>query len=175
MATMSIANPSREQIVKREGPLIEKAIAKFRKAKGGEFAETERELIISTIISFDNKLQRKEYRELYSCVQLRFINIGQEQVRAAYAVNLFNAALEERQYATALQVYDLIAGSFSPEFIHDVPDNVFRKGNSLCRRAAVALAEKLQNAEDPRNMLKNFGLFSPGILDLLPPLRIDLK
>ena len=31
MATMSIANPSREQVIKREGPLIEKAMAHYKR------------------------------------------------------------------------------------------------------------------------------------------------
>ncbi len=175
MPTTTFAKIPPGQISEREGPLVERAMARYgiieRQASSDERAR-ERENVIYTIARFDAKLQEKDFNGLYLDIENSSnASAGVEVVRIEYATRLFNSALGESYYPTAVRAYDLIMRIAEVVTPNDVPEDVFRRGDALARVVAFAGAECLQVAAEGNSMaaLRLFGLLTNERLSALVP------
>jgi hypothetical protein len=166
-----------EQIAEREKPLIDRALEHWRKVSKGPLREYYknneegmRNRVAVAILSFEEKLQRKEYSKLYSCIKEGGGDAVLEPVRMEYAIRLFYATLKEEP-ATALQAYDFIRVLDSSITYDALPSDVLEMGNSLFGKFAQAAAAYInwQVIVNPRAALNGLELTSPEKLKLFVP------
>ncbi len=173
MATsMSTANLSRETIIQREKSIIEMALVHHKmqyKKLFGVYPRVDEEhgriaRIEQTVCVLEDMLRRKEYSTLHTAIKNR-PELSQaldtiDLVKREYAIRLFYAAYEEKNYRIALHTYDFIlewhSGSTKGNFT--VPDDVSTKGNKLFKAFIDVRLNELTGME-LRDILRKLGTF----------------
>lgn len=173
MATVSIADRDRADIIRKELMLIARAILYCSdRSIAHDDEKQERERIIEMVVLFEGKLQKRDFDGLFKSISRdRYANAGTEFVGLEYATRLFKSALEAEQHDIALKAYDLITRIAEVITPNDVPAEVIIEGGLLAREYLSAMIEDLQRVAvyAPLTGLRRFGLDEDGGLKVLNP------
>ena len=169
----------RERVIEQESALISNVTGMLRPTPKSSAGITDalqsdrsyapiKERILDTIVLFEGRFQKKEYTKLYEDIRDGFstLDMGTQEVKMEYAKRLFNAALKDKEYAIALQAYELIE-FFSNFSNRQVPTAISDAGKRLYQKFGEVVIKLLNIA--PKTTLKDFGLTSPEKLDAMAP------